>query len=214
VAGYTGSSCGTLASAACTATDVGEVRNATIGSAIPGVLQRAAELGLALDGQRLLGLFSREDLSCQVQNALVTFIVAIEVRNENSATYAMRKRQQTTFDSGQAATTTDGLVVDAAPSPTSPQTSSIDSSLPTSTDAPDLDSSGRRASFAGAVVLYILQSTSNLNQATTAQTKFQDFFTGEDRVQRANDIDLGSGWSADLDTSCLRAGNGTTVGAC
>ena len=74
VNGYTGATCSTYQQLGCTSISVHSSSNATIGEAIPRLLDGAeSDYGVPLDSEELLGLFSRLDMTCNAQNALVTF---------------------------------------------------------------------------------------------------------------------------------------------
>lgn len=81
VNGFTGHSCDQIADNGCTVVNIGPGRqsftkfdNATVGSAIPRLLESAdANFSIPLDSVVLLSSFNSENLSCTAENALVTF---------------------------------------------------------------------------------------------------------------------------------------------
>ena len=212
ISGYTGPTCGTYAPASCTTTSIAGRDDVTLGDAIPAVLASAPGFGLEIDGQRLLGLFAREDMGCATQNALVSFNV-VQRRDFLEAPVHRRQYQTPTTTANSAAATSNGLLV--APSPTSTSLPTTSTSTPSSSPSSDSTSPDQsdRLSFASATVLYLFALTSSLDEATTAQSSLQAFFSGLSPGEgNASAIALGGGWSADLRGLELRSGNGTVVG--
>lgn len=231
VNGYTGSTCGTASSAGCTTTSAGSMNDATVGSAIPRLLSDAqSNFSVPLDGQTILGLFSGADLSCNAENALVTFnnnagakrsLSELEAVFEPTPT--VQKRQTTATSSNNGAATSNGIVYDTAspPSSTSDSSSSTSAASSPSSSISSSSSSGSTSSstsldFARVVVLYIMQASSQLNDAETAQGNLQSYFTsgqtssGQD-INPAN-VSLGNGFTCDLSGHSISLANGTTVG--
>ena len=224
VSGYTGPACGTYAPASCTTTTVGDTSDATVGDGIPDVLERAAGFGLELQGQRLLGLFSRGDVSCQAQNALVTFSVPRTEERRDTAGLVVERQQQQQQPSNAApasdtAQTSNGLLLaptasataSASSSPTATSTSPSPSSDSNNDNDNDTHSSITQQSFAGASVLYLFQSTADLDAASAAQASLQDFFSSGRGSGNGRAVQLGNGWVADLQGLGLRVGNGSSV---
>ncbi|KAK7537224.1 uncharacterized protein J3D65DRAFT_371793 [Phyllosticta citribraziliensis] len=72
--GYTGASCTQAPDSGCSTTNMGGSSNATIGSAVTELINDAqASFQIPLNGTQLLALFSRANMSCSAENALVTF---------------------------------------------------------------------------------------------------------------------------------------------
>ncbi|KAJ9622693.1 hypothetical protein H2203_006343 [Taxawa tesnikishii (nom. ined.)] len=225
VNGFTGQTCATASGAGCTTTDIDGTNNATVGDAIPRLLQDAkTNFTIALDGSTILGLFSATNLSCTSENALVTFNGlserSLEGRSEPAAETAPTKtllaRQDSisaTVAAATAAATSNGIVFQSG-SPTATASSSAASSSASS----DSSLSGATSiDFARVAVLFVLQDSGELNDAISAQEAFTDYFgsgtteTGQ-RISAQN-ITLGGGYTADLVTRTVLTGNGTTVGA-
>ncbi|KAK4495312.1 hypothetical protein PRZ48_013643 [Zasmidium cellare] len=200
--GYTGLTCSNYERQSCTTTSIGSSANATVGDAIPRLLEgSSANFSIPLDAQQLLGLFSSSDMSCTSQNALVTF---------NGASSKHRRRRSyidilIPRDPTPQATSSAGIVY-ASGTPTTT------SSSPTSTNS----TSNVTLDFARIAVLYILQSANSLNAAATAQENLQDYFRSGDDDQGENvaatNISLGNGFACDLQSYTVVLGNGTSVG--
>lgn len=187
--GYTGTSCQTFSAVGCTMTRIGNVSNVTVGDSIPRLLDDAnANYSIPLSGPSLLGLFSSSDLSCSGQNALVTF-------NEKSTKRDVRRRQDATPTSSTMAT----------------NVSSVATASVTSASA-----ANDQLDFARVAVLYILQVSSELNYAITAQLNLQSYFSNGETTAGAaaitRNVSLGNGYSCDLKTLVVELGNGTSVG--
>ncbi|KAK8185338.1 uncharacterized protein BKA78DRAFT_33990 [Phyllosticta capitalensis] len=72
--GYTGASCTQAPDSGCTTTNMGGSSNATIGSAVPELITKSqSSFQIPLNGTQLLALFSKANMSCSAENALVTF---------------------------------------------------------------------------------------------------------------------------------------------
>ncbi|KAK5136196.1 hypothetical protein LTR08_004033 [Meristemomyces frigidus] len=228
VNGYTGSTCSTASDAACTTTSVGSTSDATVGNAIPRLLTSASsDFNVPLDGEAVLGLFSSADLSCSSENALVTF-------NNNAGakrgldvvrpTPTLQRRQTATSDGQSGAATSNGIVFETG-SPTvatSSGSATSTSSSPSSTSSASSDAgngtdSSTSLDFARVAVLYIFQVSGQLNDAITAQTNLQSYFTnGETSSGQSIDpanVTLGNGYTCDLSGHSLNLANGTTIGS-
>lgn len=202
VNGYTGTSCQTLSATGCTMTTIGTVTNATVGDAIPRLLNDAnSNFSIPLDGQSVLGLFSSSDSSCSTQNALVTFNGQSSKRSlfHDVVLPVMHARQDATPTSSKTS------------SSSTTATSTSSSSTSTSTAGPD-----KQLDFARVAVLYVLQVSSQMDHAATAQENlsifFQDGKTTSGSTANARNVSLGNGFSCNLDSLSLKLANGTSVG--
>lgn len=199
VNGYTGTSCGKYSAAGCTMTTIGSVTNATVGDAIPRLLEEAnANFSIPLDGQSVLGVFSSSDSSCSVQNSLVTFDGKSSKRSllYDVVLPYIHPRQ------------------DATPSTSSSsETATATSSSSTSTSTAGSD---KQLDFARVAVLYVLQESSEIDHAATAQENLASYFqngeTTSGSTANARNISLGNGFSCNLDSLSLNLANGTSVG--
>lgn len=84
--GYAGDQCMIIADNSCVTTNVNgndaEIKNATLGSSIPRLLQAAqSNFSIPLNSSTLLSLFGVTSLSCTSENALVTFDGRSQRRN-------------------------------------------------------------------------------------------------------------------------------------
>jgi len=71
--GFSGNTCTIASDSACTTVTAGGTSDATIGNAIPRLVDTAAaNYSIPLDFQALIALFSSSNLSCGAENALVT----------------------------------------------------------------------------------------------------------------------------------------------
>lgn len=102
--GYTGKTCSNLSKTGCTTMSAGSTKNATVGEDIPRLIAGAdSNFTIPLDGETLLGLFSKTDLSCTSENALVTFsssaadsAVPVIVRDTQDGGSSLAERQSGT----------------------------------------------------------------------------------------------------------------------
>jgi len=193
---FTGPTCSSRSTAGCSSIAVsGLQNNATIGDAIPRLLTLSeTNYDLKLDAQTLLGLFNEADLNCAAENALVSFDGKAQKLRRTPAPQASQ-----TSANQPAEATHNGIVFDSSPSPSqtsasaapSSTTSSSSSASPTSSKAIDVD-------FARAAVLYILQSSSSLQDAETAQKALQENLSDK----TGGIVDVGQ-WNVDLDAKVV-----------
>jgi hypothetical protein len=200
---FTGPTCSTQSTAGCSSIAVsGMQENATIGNAIPRLLSLAGtDYDLQLDTQTLLGLFNEADLNCAAENALVSF----DGKAQKHRRVPVPQETQTQAASSQtsssqpAEATSNGIVFDSSPSPSqssastapSPTSSSSSSSSPssvsTASETVDVD-------FARVAVLYVLQSSSSLQDAESAQKALQENLESA----KGGIVNVGE-WNVDLD---------------
>lgn len=206
--------------------NVGESKNVTFGDSIPRLLEGSRKnFSIPLDGVTIAELFSASSLSCSSENALVTFnglsarsvlIDAEKVSDEQLLisvlpSKTLRMRQDITSTVGAAATS-NGIVF-ASGSPVVSSSSSAATSQPSSSDSLSIEST--TLDFARVAVLYVLQSSGQLDDAITAQKNLQNYFasgttsTGQ-HIDAAN-ITLGAGFTANLGNRKLASSNGTVV---
>ncbi|KAM3422191.1 hypothetical protein BST61_g2559 [Cercospora zeina] len=173
--------------------------NATIGEALPRLLDGSeSQFGIPLNEQELLGLFSRADLSCNVQNQLVTF----DGKSSKS------KRQDASSSAGS------GILV-ATGSPTPASTSSSTAALATAAGTLLTDGNST-IDFARVAVLYVFQDTKTLQAAADAQENLQSYLRdgslADGSSASKSNLTLGNGYQADLNGFVLQLANGTRVG--
>lgn len=223
VNGYTGSACGTASGAGCTTTTVGSTDDATVGTAIPRLLSGAqSNFSVPLDGTTLLGLFSGADLSCNTENALVTFNNNAGAKRDLDLavqpTPTLQRRETATSSAEVGAVTSNGIVFESG-TPTASTASATSTSISSSSTASSTaSSSGNSTSldFARVAVLYVLQTSGELDDAVTAQENLQAYFTSGETasgqtINPAN-VSLGNGFTCDLSGHSISLANGTTVG--
>ena len=74
VGSHTGSHCASADSTQCAITDVSGIRGATMGNDVPDLLQRSlANFSVPLDSAVILGVFSMEGMTCDLENSLISF---------------------------------------------------------------------------------------------------------------------------------------------
>lgn len=248
VNGYTGSTCGTQSQAGCTTMKVGNTDDATVGSSIPPLIDGAkSNFSIPLDAATLLGLFSTASLSCTSENALVTFgnlarRDAFADTGLSSPDLARRDTATATATADSVATSNGIVFQDGSPSSASSASSAAATSPPSASSSSTASSSTAASSsgststslatnettldFARTAILYIFQSSGQLDNAITAQQSLQTFLqsqsssggstdgsSGSDaQVGSATDVSLGNGATADLVGLELTLKNGTTFG--
>lgn len=196
---FTGPTCSSQSTAGCSSIAVSGMReNATIGNAIPRLLSLAGtDYGLQLDTQTLLGLFNEADLNCAAENALVSFDGKTQKHRRVAAPQATQTQASETLSTNPAEATSNGIVFDSSPSPS--QSSASSSPSPTASSSASSSSSHTvDVDFARAAVLYILQSSSSLQDAESAQKALQDNLDGGE----GGVVDVGK-WQVDLDAKKL-----------
>ncbi|KAF2275035.1 uncharacterized protein EI97DRAFT_380328 [Westerdykella ornata] len=220
--GFTGRACENEGDAACTTTNVsGAANNATLGSGIPRLFESAQKnFSIPLDPPTLLSIFSDLGLSCNTENALITFnglaarsVLNVETTLEPSKSLPLLNaphgaqdigqlgRRQAVGEPGQVRPNT---VQTGAPAPSpSPSTSSVPiRSISRNTTAID---------FARIGVLLLLQETRELEQAANAQVKIQEFLSDASTGDaRSTTVDLGQ-FRMDLLELSVDFRNGTTI---
>jgi hypothetical protein len=104
--GFTGASCETKGEdSSCTSFDFADqgdvkgIKNATIGSALPRLFTKSqSAYNITLDPSLLLGVFSKGNLSCTLQNALISFNGRTEPTPTDSTPTGTRRRRQLATD--------------------------------------------------------------------------------------------------------------------
>lgn len=231
VNGFTGTQCSEASTTGCATMDVDAASNATVGSAIPRLVEAAGtNFTVPLNGSAIVALFSANNLSCSTENALVTFgglssrsltfNHGVSEDKSSRATPVLKKRQNTSSATG-AAVTSNGIVFESG-SPTSTSTASGASSTASTSSLSSYSSLSTTSSntttldFARVAVLFVLQNSGQLSDAATAQENLQAFFssgttsTGQ-KINAAN-MTLSGSYTANLDTHSIVVPNGTTVG--
>jgi hypothetical protein len=198
---FTGPTCSSQSTAGCSSIAVpGMQENATVGNAIPRLLSLAGtDYDLQLDTQTLLGLFNGADLNCAAENALVSFDGKAQKYRRAPAPQATQTQASSsrTLSDQPAAATSNGIVFDSSPSPSQSSASTAPSLTSSSSSSPSSSASSSKTvdvDFARAAVLYILQSSSSLQNAESAQKALQENLDGA----KGGVVKVGE-WNVDLD---------------
>ena len=220
--GFTGRTCSTQADAGCTTADIAGTSNATVGTGIPRLIEKATDFGLPLNSSSLLALFSNLSLTCTSENALITFNglasrsipephapVLVETIVRPSRTLPLFHqshldridKRQTIGEPGIAQP---NRAANAAASATSE--AQAKPSLPVSSNVTAVD-------FARIGVLMAFQETRNFDTAVRAQESIQNFLSvNRNGNSNSNEIDLGP-FTIDLVKLLVEYKNGTTIQA-
>ncbi|KAM5442474.1 hypothetical protein MferCBS31731_002352 [Microsporum ferrugineum] len=200
--GYRGTTCSVLADEGCVIADLKDNRNlrhdATVGSAIPRlVINSLRSFNIPLDVGKLLLLFDSENVSCNVENALVSFNgrnqkrglpAPKDPRNNALLEYTLANRRRSgNVDLAARAPQNTTPQPTSTPMPTrtssstrtsSPTSSPTRTSTPTSTTLPtpmpSVDPSQNVLDFARISVLYIFEKTEKFSAAHAAHDAIQD----------------------------------------
>lgn len=204
--GFTGSTCTKMDETGCTTTHVeGTANNATLGSAIPRLLESAVhDFNIALNSTRILSLFSSLGLSCASENALITF---------NGLASRSAPQNKVPDDMDISALLTKSLHVHTQSHMLRrPQVVKRQTAQPTATTQP-ISSNVTSLDYARTSVLLVLQLSGELNAAASAQEAIQQFLRN-DQSSKAEDstVDVGL-FKIDLANLTIKFTNGTTIGA-
>lgn len=220
--GYTGSHCTEHSTTGCTTTDIDGTSNATVGDAIPRLIEGAqTNFSVSLNGSTILNMFSSKNLSCASENALVTFnglsarSVSLDVdpaagtwQDNVSPTMTLQKRQAPS----PPAATSNGIVFDSTPTSTSTasKTSVVSTKSTSSSNSTMLD-------FARVAVLFVMEDSGQLNTGVEAQENLQDYFTSgttsDGTTIDATNITLATGYTANLQEHTITTAEGSSVGS-
>jgi len=233
--GFTGAHCTQKRDNAGTMMSVdGMTSKATVGSAVVPLLNQAEDaFGVPLNASTILSQFSTSDVSCAFENSLVTFNgrsvggpVAEQSADSNPASKVQSPKARRTAPPAAPAqpstdleenrivtSTTNGLLVAETVSG-KPFTTIRPASQPTGKRSGTMSSSPvaeQRLDFARVAVLFILQDTSSLSKATTAQKELQRHFAAvaagsEDAG--ATKVSAGSGFSIDFNSLAIELPGG------
>ena len=225
VSGYSGDRCVKPPSDACVTVDFhpdnASLQDVRLGLAIPRLLRSASEAyHVPLNVAVVISLLTSNKLSCNSENALVTFNGRSFPGQDNSTTTTAatktttttgsnpsRKRAVSTSSTLTSGTTgTDASTIKVSAS-TSATTGSNNNVVPTGVTMPFV-ADDNALDFARVGVLYILQER-NLTAAVTAQQRLQTFLTDAQTISR---IYLGDGIGLDLRLHTIIFNNGTAIG--
>jgi hypothetical protein len=209
--GFMGANCTEKEDTSCTTFDVGgdmSVKNATIGSALPRLFQKATQYSLVLQPSRLLAAFSSEDLSCTSQNALVTFVGRTSPENSVDGSATRRSvHHGLELEIRSILTDTASYTVPTSTATGSATSTSESSPTASSTREPALDQDA--VDFARVAVLFLAQTDNvGLTVAGEAQTILENAFSkGKD----FGDFNAGN-VTIDLDNRDIKLPDGTIQG--
>ncbi|KAI9796691.1 MAG: hypothetical protein M1833_006031 [Piccolia ochrophora] len=227
VNGFTGKWCTVAPADGCVTTDIkaddSTIRNASVGSAIPRLLEEGSKnFSIPLSASKVLSRFSTGGLSCNSENALVTFnglSGPASPPTNDSPTPADVKRDlehapkaSITFTPptvAPAMATINGIVFASDMAPTArPTVTDSPSSRPSSNPSSSFEVDDSILDFARVSVLYILQE-SNFDKAVAAQGRLQNFVA---LGQGSRTVDVGSGMTVDFEDLTLDLGSGDVGG--
>lgn len=219
--GFTGRTCTNNDATGCTTASVaGTANNATLGSGIPRLIQRAVnDFELPLDSTRILSLFSNLSLSCAAENALITFN-GLASRSVNHRLHSLNLRSTlnpsrtlpalhhphpvNTVKQALKRQTVGGTDQSSASNGQKTAQSGSLQTQPISSNVNSLD-------FARIGVLLALQESSDLDVAASAQESIQTFLTNNRNGNAAgNSVDLGP-FQMNLVDFTIQFQNGTTL---
>jgi hypothetical protein len=235
--GFTGATCTTAGDSGCTTQNFAGVDKATLGSAIPRLLQGARDnFSIPLDAASLLAEFSSANLSCTAENALVNFNglsqrslppeLPLQIIDppQSAPSYPFITPGPLALRDSIITVTSNGIVFEVTAAPPSPSGTATDSTgtipsasasaTPTGTPSSNSDINNTVLDFARVGVLFVLQEVRELNPAVTAQSRLQTFFEDPTRIKGndAKNLTIGSGYTINLVDFRITTSNGTTVG--
>jgi hypothetical protein len=236
--GFTGTTCNDKSTVGCTTVSFTSgstsYDNVTIGAAIPQLIdQGQANYGIPLSFAPILSKFSSADLSCDAENAIVSFNPGSTSLPEKTSPTAPAFTGPTSIVSGTG--NTRRRRADAADARLAPRTeeSSSSSHHSTSSATPTKSHASSTAGasatptspavnfivtddtldFARVAVMYVLQ-TRTLDDAATAQTKITSFLVsgGVSGYNSAGNVTVGQGVSVDFLSFSVDTGMGVLGG--
>jgi hypothetical protein len=232
--GFTGSTCTIAGSGGCANIDVTGLTtsytNVTLGAAIPRLITQAeTNFSIPLFYEIILSRFNTADLSCDVENALVTFDGLSNRIGEastlvNIATIAatgtpVARRRSRVEVRSESETVNPTILVAAAPNKSVTSTTASATPTPAASAAPTSATSvGVTAAFAiteeamdfaRVAVLYILQEQ-QLSSAVTAQSKIQAWMNAGviAGYSNAGNVSMGDGNTMDFEKFRVDIGMG------
>lgn len=221
VNGFAGSRCTVAVGDACASTDFvagnGQRQSITVGSSIlPLLRQGPEEFNVPLNPSKLLSVLADVDLSCNSENALVTFRTSsIRARAviQTRKSFLIKRQQrnppndasgQSTRASAQSsATTTQAVRRDTTTTAAAPSTAT-----PSARPSPSSNADKTTVDFAKVGVLYIFQET-DLDRAVVAQQELQMYFNSGSAAQS---VSVGNGIALDLEKKTVSMPDGRLVG--
>ncbi|CAJ2503695.1 Uu.00g110890.m01.CDS01 [Anthostomella pinea] len=275
--GFTGTDCTIATSQGCTTTTIStggtSINNVTIGQAIPRLIENAqANFSIPLSATAIQSRFNSGNLSCNSENALVTFDGESSRTDDSQSDVTSIRADAALVRAGEADATTDaaitltvvpgidatiiiseptgtnGVMITTLTAPTTlsgvstifattltlsmpVETASTTKATTTQSPAASITSGSTSAmveptgtftvsedavDFARVAVLYVFQKES-LEDATTAQTALQEFFTSADSsssvtMKQAMNVTIGGSRTVDVVNFFIDIGDGKVVG--
>lgn len=220
VNGFTGTTCTVAGNSACTTMNISGTNetwsNVTVGEAIPRLVQHAEKnFSIPLSGSVVLARFNSANLTCESENALVTFDGMAESISKDSTaasptTAATRTTNIARRDRAAATWTEESYSVATSILHADP---TIGASTPsvTATSKTKFVVTEEAIDFGRAAVLYVLQQE-EVNNAITAQAKIQNFFSVTADTSVASNVSLGNGNVINFVDRTINLGEGNVGG--
>lgn len=206
--GFTGSDCTITGDSSCVASEVdnGTIsKKATMGSSIPHLFAVSQpQFGIALDSVTIMALFSKSNVSCQTENALVTFNNAFQSssnsrrsielpldtdrgdgESDDAPSQTLNSIATGVALAARSTATSNGIVYDntlgsptqSTSTDTATQTSSAETKPAPSANTTTTTLPDAVLEFSQVAVLYILQTTGSLDSALYSESQIRVFLT-------------------------------------
>lgn len=231
--GYMGSNCTVAGDSSCVTSEVenGTIsKKATMGSFLPHLFAVSQpKFGIALDSVTIMALFSKYNVSCKTENAVVSFNNAFQSSSNSRRSIELPLEtdrgdgesddvpSQTLYSiptgvvlAARSTATSNGIVYDdTLGSPT--QTASTDTATQTSTAETKPASSTTTTlpeavlEFSQVAVLYILQMTGSLDSALYSESQIRVFLTDSYRKTPHPRLELLEEFGLDFEKQTIRA---------
>ncbi|GAD92223.1 hypothetical protein AN4767.2 [Paecilomyces variotii No. 5] len=219
--GFTGTHCTVAGDGSCVTAAVGNSQKATLGSDLPQLLQQSeSNFSIPLDSTRILGLFSKNNVSCTTENALVTFGMSSQKRRSLESTEIdepalIRARAKSPIS---PSSDVGNIMVDPNAKSSSSKTqtagTSTTSAAPGTTTLPAAQIR-HILDFSRIAILYIFEMTATIDAAIKAQEEIQAFLTAMPTSNNTMGLDKGKmppGFVLDFVNFKITLANGTVVG--
>jgi hypothetical protein len=212
--GNSGSTCQTVSDAACTTISVTNLNKITVGTEVEPLMQAAnANYSIPLNDELILIQFAKNNISCALENALVT-LPNIPPLSNRAVTFAETSPPPT--QAKEAVTTVGGILV----APTSTESPSpANTGTPTGQTPATIDISRNSTAieFSKIGILFVLQDSEAIGVAIAAQNKILNFFTtasknGSTTLSQTQNVSLDNGYSINLWDGTVTLKNGTIYG--
>jgi len=170
-------------STSCSLINFNDINNATIGNNIGNIIQNSlSNYSIPLDFKEILSLFSKNNLTCSLQESLILF-------NNKSK----RDDDESTQSIIYAATPTNNII--------------NNNNIISSTRLND-----KSLNFARTIILYILQDSNNLQYSTISHINLLQYFSGSNNLGNIDNINLSNGYFGNFKDFNLILSNGKRIG--